>query len=291
MKVRKRYPAVFAILIVTLFFIYGCNINIDLRGFFYSLSTPDERFEQSRSLPQPADITPEPGGFSLIFISDTHFTEDNIVDINSLVGRITDLAPSAVIGTAVLGDLVQNGQQSGYIDYVDSTSGLTVFNTIGNHDVYSSGWNYYKEYIGPSSYVVRIGEENTEGSLLLINLDSANATLGGKQTQWLVSLLETERDNYTYCVVITHSNFFPAVTGTVVQFSDKAEVYSLVNLFNEYNVNFVLSGHSHQLTSYQLFNTQYLTLDSIKDNQSHFMIMSTETGSLLCETYSKTVLE
>lgn len=265
-----------------------CSCNIDVKGFFYSYSTPDERFEQSRTLPSPASISPATQDFSLVFTADPHFTRESGINFDSFINGISDLAPSDIIGMAVLGDLVQNGQEAEYLSYHESVDGLNVFNVIGNHDVYNAGWNFFREYLGPSSYSLPIGTAGEIGSLLLINIDSANASLGNSQTEWLINILETERKQYTHCIIITHSNLFPSSLGTVVQFSDKNEVYSLVDLFNKHDVDYVLGGHSHQLSEYELFSTKYITLDSIKEPDSHFMIMTVSPEGLMHEIYPVT---
>ena len=272
-----------SIIIMNTLLFYGCDI--ELLGFFYSYSTPDQRFEQSRALRQPSSIIPSGGSYSLAVFSDPHISSDFYIDFNSLIDTLPLNRNDELAAVAVLGDLVQDGCEADFQKYCESTEGLPMLNVIGNHDLYRSGWNHYRTYLGPSSYAVSIGRADEPGSMLVVSLDSANATLGKKQTGWLTELMEKERSSYTYCIVITHSNFFTSTLETRVQFSDKGEVHSLIDLFKTYRVDYMFSGHSHQLYEFKLFNTNYVCLDAVRDPGSHYILLTAGENGITHKLY------
>jgi hypothetical protein len=102
---------------------------------------------------------------------------------------------------------------------------------------------------------------------LFICLDTGSGTLGNRQLDWLENILENERHHFRNCIIISHSNFFRS-RRTLSTTPLVEEIYFLLDLFSDNNVDMVIMGHDHE-RSVELFgNTVYLTLDAIEDGYS-----------------------
>ena len=210
----------------------GCNV--DILGCFYSESTPDSRFEESRTLEQPADI--ETGeNFSFIFVSDLHIANGVHHYLEGLKNQLNGAA-FIVFG----GDITQNGKKEDVECFQREAAELNIpyFTVPGNHDLYNGGWNRIK-VLGPSSFSVRIGN-----NVRLICLDSANGTLGEKQFAWLSS--ELSKATEPILIVATHVQFFKNTFIETQQMTEIEETALLLDLFAGRGVDLLLAGHSHR---------------------------------------------
>ena len=139
-----------------------------------------------------------------------------------------------------------------------------LFHVLGNHDVYFNGWEDFSRSIGPSVYWFEA--RFTAGADLYISLDSANGTLGGKQTKWLKSFLAEKRKNYRHCFILTHTNFFytdcsQASSGNL----PLDETLGLIDLFDKHDITLVLQGHDHTREDLKCGNVRYTVIGSISD--------------------------
>ncbi|MDC7126718.1 MAG: metallophosphoesterase [Spirochaetales bacterium] len=257
------------IVLILLIILVSCNLNVDFLGYFYSYSTPNQRFTESQSLEDRVStesLTSTGDSYSFSIISDVHVNEDT----EYFEKLIDEILPADDIIIFDCGDSVQSGtfeQFSKYKEIMDG-SGKFWFQSIGNHDLYYSGWKNYKKTIGKSSYKIEIGTEGSSGSLLAIILDSGNAAIGNLQKNWLEEILVSESGLWNHIIVLTHSNFFSNRATTVVQYGDPDEVYYLMSLFEEYGVSYVFMGHEHQWSQRIINNVTYVTLDPVIDRNN-----------------------
>jgi hypothetical protein len=61
------------------------------------------------------------------------------------------------------------------------------------------------------------------------------------------------------------------------------ELYPLLDLFIEYNVNYVVSGHEHKRYENKLGPTQFITLESLHDEESNSSWMELEISNAKSE--------
>ena len=136
---------------------------------------------------------------------------------------------------------------------------IPAYYTCGNHDQYF-GWNLYHDRWGSSTYTFTITTPNYKD--LYIVLETGSSTLGEGQYNWLKKQL-LKRDNYRYCIVITHSNltYQGFQNGTFSQ----EETVILFDLFSRSGVDMVISGHSHRENDVTIENVRYITTGAIKD--------------------------
>jgi predicted phosphodiesterase len=237
------------------------SCNVDGAGYVYSRTTPDERFAESRSMTQPSP-TAVPDDFSFIFLSDTHIENGSHGNLDNLKAHL-DGAAFVIVG----GDITQNGKQpdvDAFRKFRDAL-GVPVYAVPGNHDLYDGGWARTKS-VGPSSFTVSLGQ-----NARLICLDSANGTLGIRQTEWLTGLLESSKEQTI--IVATHMQFFTSDFFETQEYNDPEETAMLLSAYKRAGVDLVLAGHSHKFAEADIGSMRYRVSGSFLDgkNRAHYM--------------------
>jgi len=230
------------------------SCNVDLLGFFGSVSEPNGRFAESRSMPQPADIAPLADDFSFIFVSDLHIEGGTHSYFQGLKDRL-DGASFIVVG----GDISQNGRKVDVDRFIAEASaiGVPVYATIGNHDLYSGGWDNARA-IGPSSFSVRVGN-----SARLVCLDTGNGTLGRAQADWLEETLAGSAEGTV--IVATHMHFFINDCFETQQLTSPEETAALLSLYRRFGVDLALCGHLHKSEGRMIGSMRYAIGPSFLD--------------------------
>jgi 3',5'-cyclic AMP phosphodiesterase CpdA len=218
------------------------SCTLDPWGWLVS-SDVDVRFDESRTLGQPAGLSPALP-YSFVVIADTHINGSNYA------AQFGDLASHLLASDAfvlVCGDLVQNGARADMESFKTVVpgllGGLPVYAVPGNHDMYNNGWEPYRELIGPGSYTFPAGTIGLH-AVRFIALDTASGTLGAKQRAWLEASLAARTEEH--CVVFTHMQVFcPDITETQ-QLTDPEEILWLMNLLEKNNAEYLFMGHAHK---------------------------------------------
>ncbi len=145
------------------------------------------------------------------------------------------------------GDNVEHGYQSEYHLYNDFCSkietkfGLKTYSVVGNHDLFNSGWKYYKNFCYPyvSSYFFKTSYG--ENAIDWIFLDSGNGTLGHNQ---LSSLKDVLKSSSRKKIVVSH---YPIYAGGAFYFTmqNLTERDTLIADFCRSNVSLLADGHRH----------------------------------------------
>ena len=205
--------------------------------------------------------------YSFSIISDIHVDDTSALHLDQFVNNIADPADLFILDC---GDSTQSGTAEQFLTYKSlmDSSGIPWFESIGNHDLYFSGWNNYRKTIGRSVYSFQVGNIGEPGSMFVISLDSANGTLGLKQMNWLKETLKNQSGLWDHMIVFTHSQFFSDGITTVVQFSDSEEIYQLMYLFKTYGVDYVFMGHNHTWNYRTIDGVRYITLDPLQKEGS-----------------------
>jgi 3',5'-cyclic AMP phosphodiesterase CpdA len=252
------------------------SCTIDGAGYFCSQSSPDGRFEESRSMPQPAPqaIT---GDFSFIFISDTHIergTHEKLAKLRDHLGGVAFV----IVG----GDVTQNGRQEDVDEFirVRDTFGVPVYVTPGNHDLYDGGWARTKAF-GPSSFTVTLGPDAR-----LVCLDTANGTLGIRQMEWAEEVLRSAKESTV--IVATHMQFFTNDFLETQEYTDPEETAMLLAAYERAGVDIVLAGHSHRVSGADIGTMHYRVNGSFLDgaDTAHCIKVTCAGGSIGFERLS-----
>ncbi len=244
------------IAVIILIFLSVLNsCYLDPLGFFGTMTGVQDRFTQSTNMPPPPDtLFANTNNYSFIHITDTHYYEGTNIHMGALQARIQS-NDAFIINT---GDLCNTGRESEYQGYLShmSNMGLPFYSALGNHDLWHQGWNYFPVYLGPSVYSF------TAGNIRFICLDSANASLGWEQTQWLISQLQSRSEDL--CMIMMHFNLLTPSFHEAGQFADIEEVYYLMYLFETYDVDLVLMGHTHIFDDRTINGVRYVVGEELK---------------------------
>jgi 3',5'-cyclic AMP phosphodiesterase CpdA len=249
-----------------------------LSFFFLMNCSPydvNRRFHESLALTQPAATSPvNPDNFSFIHITDIHVVNKTNRHLSALSSRLV----SSDVFIIASGDLTDTGKHDDFIAYRNlmNNTGLPYYSAIGNHDLFSNGWDDYKYDIGPSVYSTHAG------NVRIIALDSADDTLGPDQYQWLKKELAAKTESY--CVVVAHYNFFSPLIIETAQSTNMEEVYGMMHMFEQYHVNYVLMGHSHIYDYRSINGVSYLVGGALKEysanEQKYFVRLTIANGQM-----------
>ncbi len=177
--------------------------------------------------------------FSFAVVGDLHIGGQNTSRLDRILSDAKTEGDAFVI---LLGDIIDKGEEEDFKKVRDSIdqSGLPVFPAIGNHDVFGNGWEFYEKYLGPSRYSFIAGNSR------FIVLDTADATVGEEQKEWLESELSVKRS-----VTATHtflaSHYLPVIPGirTYLKLSSDREAIRLMKLAQNFGVRAWLGAHYH----------------------------------------------
>jgi hypothetical protein len=197
----------------------------------------DDRFHESMSggakqLDFPFDA---PDSFSFLWTTDIHITtgQPNLMD---KLGYYAD--QTGAVLALHSGDCVDDGYDKEYQKWVrlmDHYLPCPMFSAIGNHDLYSDGWDKYKKYIGPSAYRFQYGTCD------FIFIDTAAGTLGWDQMNWLEKILE--RGGPPNRFIFSHYPIYEGGLQTPSSMGNTEERMKLIWMMDEYNVKYFLCGH------------------------------------------------
>lgn len=240
----------------------GCD-RVDFKGLIAPTGdVVNRRFDISLSLTEDKSVasiaTRE--RYTLYVCADPHISTSTD-NLQQFVTRL-DADNDASFGI-VLGDCTD--QRGAMSEYANTLRGYKpIFSLLGNHDLYFSGWDDYRELIGPSVYWFEVAY-NT-GRDLFIAIDSASGTLGSKQIEWLRKLLTTSRRAYRHCIILTHTNlFYTDNSQTGAGSLPMEETMTLVEMFSHNNVTLCLQGHDHYREDLNVGSVRYTIVGTIRD--------------------------
>ena len=137
-------------------------------------------------------------------------------------------------GVLMIGDLCSGNEE----DYdtlnavINRYSHLPSLQLVGNHDLYFEGWQYFYNYFGSSTYYFSVSTPSD--SDLFIMLDTGGGTLGDLQLEWLKNLLNTEREKFRNCIVLTHNNIIKSrFTTSTLPMQEEVKVLSAITFTTE----------------------------------------------------------
>lgn len=264
----------FKILFLIIFFL--CCDYFDPTGFLYTINV-DERFKENQSLKEiKSPSISNTKEFSFLVICDTHYYKHQLNYIKDIENKKDYFKIDFII---VNGDIVQSGLENQYIlakeDF--NNSSIPIYTTIGNHDIYNNGYNFYKKYFGRSVYDFKIDD------LHLIFLDTANGTLGKLQFDYLENILKNSKSQKK--IVFTHYNLVENEFNSFTSYSYSDEVYKIFSTFEKYNVNFCISGHIHRFILTNIRGTTYISLTNKGSDKNDHIIFRYKNGILTYEIF------
>ena len=248
--------------------VMGCD-RVDFKGFIMPTGdVVNSRFEQSLALhgSEPVAHLEAEGEEYLFYVcTDPHISTAT----NNLRRFVTDFRgdTEALFGI-VLGDCIDKlGSMPTYVEAINhlaDTRPSPIFSILGNHDLYFSQWDDFRDLVGPSHYWFEVS--HGAGKDIFLALDTASGTLGVRQMEWLRDFLAQHRSDYRHCVVITHANLFyndnsQRTSGNL----PLIETMELLDLFDNHDVVLCLQGHDHHKDDLTYRGVRYTIVGTIRE--------------------------
>ena len=226
-----------------------------------------------RTLTVPAD------DYRWYACSDVHIEDSKPANFLAVVQA--EKADEGAYFYQLLGDLLFGTEHMDWVtDFVDDPGNDPGFVIIGNHDLFFDNWDAWKASFHSSTYYFFVQTPGFRD--IYIMLDSANGTLGEKQTAWLEDVLSKQRPGCRHCFVSVHTNIFRTDTS---QFPSTnftlEETYYLLDLMSRSSVDMMIAGHDHvrDVTTYN--GVTYITLDAIKDGFADASYLTVNVGQTI----------
>lgn len=229
--------------VLILFFITAC----------VSRSIWLERFQASQTLSLPPIDTHivDPENFSFAFVGDLHVGGTDTTRFRSILEKAKSSGDEFIV---LLGDLTDKGEATSYEAIHQALQDYgweqRVVPLLGNHDIFTEGWENYQKVFGAAHYSVDIGNSR------FIAIDSADGIIGKEQFDWLRQKLEEPQLTHTFLL----SHYMPVVPGqqTYLKLSNFFEAQSLMQLSSEKNVTAMLGGHYHSFCRGKIAGVEYV---------------------------------
>jgi predicted phosphodiesterase len=262
---------VFLFTLLGIFFL-GSGCTVDFFGLFAS-SELEERLESKNVfhfLADPDRNLPLGAEYSFVTLTDTHIDAGNAHGLEKLKDRIEPGDKFVV----VTGDITQNGRRGDVEKFIAiaKSLGIPCYPVIGNHDIYFGNFPNWRDLIGSTSY--RIDHSNTT----LFILDSANASFGAPQINWLRDELGSAKDRV---FVFTHANLFVETPLDVQQLTETRERARLLSILKG-RVDAVFMGHLHKRLIREAGGVKYIVTEDFRDNGTYCRVYVSGSG-IRCE--------
>jgi len=239
----------------------------------------DQRVEESWA-GQTLQLDYPTGGsdhFTFLFVSDIHLRPDEGDWMDELDAYAQNANAAFILAG---GDESDSGLPKEFHLYLNRTQGFYAFMypAIGNHDLYNNGWDHYKKLLGPAAYSFSYGNS------FFLFLDSAQATLGREQLNWVERKLSGVKERHKF--VVSHFPIYDGTAQTPAIMGTPEERYKLIYLFDKYGVEYYLSGHKHSGEIYQIRDCWYIiagagsTYKTIYGDKPHFWRFEVDGGRI-----------
>ena len=243
-KIRKLFLPIFACIVFSTIFA-GCIWNTaNIFNKDYSVKNRSPEFKNISDLDGNGAFKAL-DDFYFVVISDVHIGFVRTAQGGPFfLSQLDKLRAKGIVPKfcLALGDLVNYGIEKEFLqfeelsDKIENDYNIKMFNSIGNHDVYSDGYKYWKKYNYPHTSLYKF----QAGKFSFYSLDTATGNMGTLQLKILKS--EMEKDS-NYKVVFSHYPIFTVFP--YFKLDDTTERNLLLNLYARNNVKLVLCGHHH----------------------------------------------
>lgn len=167
-----------------------------------------------------------------------------------------------------LGDVADTGSSSQFKEFEElveklEEKGIRVLNSLGNHDLYNSGWEGWNATCYPYSsfYTFRTS------SYSFYSLDTGSGDIGVNQMDVLISALKNDprpKIIFTHYPLYTEKFFF--------NFDNTTDRNLLISYFSKCNVKMYLSGHLHKYEDYDFGSFQTYVIPSYRYNSAWALV-------------------
>lgn len=220
-------------------FLYKGN-QVDNRvDYFHELSDFEKKIEKNKL----------PNKYKILVITDTHFgspqKKTETARFYNWLEKIKSDTTDKPKFCLILGDNVDRGYDSEYKDFCEfvkqiEEAGIPVISTVGNHDLYNSGWDLYQKYCYPHCTLFHF---ETKG-ISWYSIDTGTGNIGIKQYNIIRKALFSDDKPK---IVLSHYPLTNSKWLGAVSLHDSTERNLLIDLYSRTNVFSILCGHLHQI--------------------------------------------
>jgi len=268
---------IFSLSLISMACKYGLDEVIYRRNSFRYRSIPMTELDDS---PTQAMLSSLGSKYSVLIISDMHYGKSGKSQHEeALLSWIDSLPASKRPSFCInLGDTADHGLEDEFDDYIDFELRLKsripyVYNIVGNHDLYNSGWDEWESKMYPHTSFYHFAT----GGLSWYFLDSGSGTLGTRQVEELADAMKNDSKPK---IVSLH---YPVYSDKINMLScgslqDEHEVNTLITIFKKYNVKMILDGHTHRYFMNDLSSFTEFNVSTMMDGCSFGVLSVDETS-------------
>lgn len=197
--------------------------------------------------------TVEADSFSALYMSDIHITDDEINGVKATAYEFADLltevkAKHNVNMILSAGDQATDGLLSEYkgLTFSPVSRSLTFATAIGNHDRKGIAYKYFTNLPNEDEGIISSPQGGnyyfTKGEVLFLVIDSNNASATDHRN-FIKNAVE-DNPELKWRVVMMHHDLYG---GTIESRESENDLLRLIlsPIFDEFNIDLVLTGHSH----------------------------------------------
>lgn len=189
--------------------------------------------------------------FSFAMVGDLHLGGGNTDRLRHILNAATAEGDQFVL---FLGDIVDLGTevdvQAFHQAIADTGWTGKAFSVAGNHDIFYDGWTHYRNLTGSSTYSFSVGNAK------FIALDTADASLGRRQTDWLRQQLAGPQPAHVF--LMSHYPPVAPTQETYLKFSSETEALNLMALCTQSGVRGWLAAHYHSYNNQKIAGVDYI---------------------------------
>jgi hypothetical protein len=208
---------------------------------------------------QWGETIPKPSGNSFLVLGDSRSGDRIYMDI---VDSITSSFSSSSCLINV-GDMIEDpGNKAQWKKFLEMTAPIAEvmpwYGAVGNHDVNSiASQQIYQEVMDFPGNELYYSFDLIDSHFIILDtvIPGQAAAIIGEQLAWLKSDLQTFADSAQHIFVFTHHPVYPQAH---YHGHDLANADELHQLFSQYGVDIVFSGHEHQYYIYQKGSMPYV---------------------------------
>ena len=257
----------------------GCKFG--LQEIFWRADPVDRRSRKLVKLTGsefPFDIDTMSSKYDCLLITDVHFGNDHysvhqdafFKSLQKYKAEHSSPSDPQILFCIALGDIADHGRAAEFDAYeafqnrITTDTGLPVYNVVGNHDLYNSGWKLWKKACFPHKSAYYFETKNFEWYFV----DTANGTLGRPQ---FYDLKEKLQSSSSPKFIFTH---YPLYGNAIQYFSlsnprERAELFSLCA---QNNVKMYCSGHYHRGAYYGYGRFEEFTLKAFGHYRKYYIL-------------------
>ena len=232
--------------VLSLFLVSSCEYGIG-EGFY----RPHDVSERASSLTVVSDsdteiLSSSVGGrkYRVLAVSDIHFGKNGNADSNARKVLEWVRMQGDIDMCINVGDTADHGRAEeldSFISFENELKSLgvkNVYSCLGNHDLYNSGWESWKEKVYPNASFYTF----TIGSISYYFIDSASGSLGKAQMKMLDDAMKADENKK---IVVSHYPIHSEVLMGFCGLQETKESDLLLDMFYSNGVIQVIEGHSH----------------------------------------------